>query len=212
VAEAVDGHALKRDRIDPSVVRPGTLSYMPGSIGSAMSHRAIWLRCAAGRDPALICEDDAALRWDAASAIPALMAGAPAGWDMICLGYNPDTAHELNLGGDIHVCFGFPRGNPTRKQLGLFIGATTPVGIARLTAFFGLCAYLVSPAGARRLLDACFPLDDRYVMIKSLARLMRAQTLDFRINDHLAELAAYAAIPPLALPDNDPVRSAKAAS
>ncbi len=208
--EAVDGRALRPDQIDPSVLKPGTRSYTPGSIGSALSHRTLWQRCAAGETPFLICEDDAALRADVGSAIPALMAGIPAGWDMICLGYNADTLVELDIGADIRLRFGFPRSNPTPQQLGHFVATHTPIGLARLVNFFGLCAYVLSPAGARRLLGVCFPLDDRYVMIESLVRLMMITTLDGRINAHLAEIRAYAVVPPIALPDNDTARSAKA--
>ena len=49
-------------------------------------------------------------------------------------------------------------------------------------------------------------------MIESLVRLTRVSTLDCRINVHLAEIVAHAAIPPMALPDNEVARSAKAGS
>ncbi len=211
VLKAVDGRGLMINLVGPAVLKPGTVSYTQGGVGSALSHRMLWQGCADGETPFLICEDDAALRADAASAIPALMARLPAGWDMICLGYNPDTLIELDIGAGIRLRFGFPALNPPPEQLGRFVSSQTPVGAARLVNFFGLCAYVLSPQGARRLLDLCFPLDDRAVFVEALGHKVWVTTLDGRINTHLEEIAAYAAIPPIALPDNHAARSAKAA-
>jgi glycosyl transferase, family 25 len=211
VLKAVDGRALMLKLVDQAVLRPGTVSYTAGSVGSALSHRMLWQWCASGETPFLICEDDAALRADARSTIPALMARLPADWEMICLGYNPDTLIEVEVGAGIRLRFGFPGANPAPEQLGRFVASATPIGAARLLNFFGLCAYVLSPAGAKRLLDLCFPLDDRSVVIQSLDRRVGVSTLDGRINCHLAEIGAYAAIPPIALPDNHSARSAKAA-
>ena len=210
--KAVDGRALRLDLLDPSILAPGTTHYKRGSVGSALSHRMLWDRCASGEVPYLICEDDAALRADAATAIPALMAGVPHGWDMICLGYNADALLDLDLGEGIRLRCAFPRGNPTPEQLGRFGTMQNPVGAARLANFFGLCAYLLSPAGARRLLDLCFPLDNRVIHVDSSERPIGVSTLDGRINAHLAEIVAYAAVPPIALPDNDAASSVKADS
>jgi glycosyl transferase family 25 len=212
VFQAIDGRELRPEQLPRSVLVPGTSSYTTAALGSALSHGTLWRQCAVGNTPFLICEDDAALRTDAATAIRALMGQLPAGWDMICLGYNADTAMELDLGAGIRLRFGFPRKNPTLEQLTAFIATRNLVGAARLVHFFGLCAYVLSPQGAKRLLNACFPLDDRYVMIESIGQLLRASTFDSRINAHLAEVTAYAAIPPIALPDNDPARSAKSSS
>lgn len=210
VLNAVDGRGLMTNLVGPSVLKPGTVSYKRGAVGSALSHRMLWRACADGETPFLICEDDAALRADAASAIPALMDSLPAGWDMVCLGYNADVSIELDVGAGIRLRFEFPGKDPTPEQLDRFVSSATPIGAARLVSFFGLCAYVLSPAGAKRLLDLCFPLDDRTIFVESLGRKIGVTTLDGRINTHLAELNAYAAVPPIALPDNYPARSAKA--
>jgi hypothetical protein len=75
--------------------------------------------------------------------------------------------------------------------------------------FFGLCAYLVTPKGARRLLELCFPLDGRPIFYGQLGRAMVAWTIDARMNDHLGEIGAYVCAPPLAMATNDAASSAK---
>lgn len=209
VFKAVDGRTLDFATVDPEILKPGTTSYKIGSVGSAMSHRTLWQECAAGDKPYLIFEDDAAIRGDLRSTLPRLVDQIPADWDLLCLGYNTDTIMDIDVGANIRLRFGFPGRNIAPSQLTRFTPTRGPVGVARLLNFFGLCAYLISPQGARNLLKHCFPLDGRLIFIPGLNRNIVAFTLDSRINAHLAALQAYACIPPLVLPSNDAATSAK---
>jgi hypothetical protein len=81
----------------------------------------------------------------------------------------------------------------------------------RLNSAFGLCSYLVSPQGARKLL-ALFPLDNRPVRIpgnriKFGKEDFPCMTLDMTLNTLYRHMNAYVAIPPLALPPNDQAAS-----
>ncbi len=209
IFNAIDGRTLNLAIVDPNLLTPGTRSYKPGSVGSALSHRLLWKECAGGDRPFLILEDDVAIRSDLRAVLPGIVAQAGADWDFICLGYNTDTFLEIDVGAEVALRFGFPGGNVSQAQLARFPETRGNVGVARLTNFFGLCAYVLSPRGARNLMERCFPLDGRSIFIRSLSRNVIAGTLDTRINDHLASLNAYACIPPLCLPDNSPAVSTK---
>lgn len=209
VFKAIDGRTLDFATVDPKILKPGTTTYKIGSVGSALSHRTLWEECAGGDRPFVIFEDDAAIRGDLRTALPRLVDQLAGEWDLLCLGYNTDTLMELDVGANIRLRFGFPGHNIAPPQLARFTAARGPVGVGRLMNFFGLCAYVVSPRGARNLIKHCFPLDGRPIFIASLNRTLNAFTLDTRINAHLSVLQAYACIPPVVLPSNDAATSAK---
>jgi glycosyl transferase, family 25 len=66
-----------------------------GEIGCYASHLAVWQRIAAGEygSAALVCEDDMRFPDEFASFLPALLARAPSGWDLIRL--SPRTKHAV---------------------------------------------------------------------------------------------------------------------
>jgi glycosyl transferase family 25 len=211
VFKAIDGRQLDMTRIDASIVDPEVFADRPGSIGSATSHHTLWSRCAAGQRPFLIFEDDTAVRADIRTKLPPLVDGLDKDWDLFCIGYNTDTLIEIDVGANIHLRYGFPQKNLSAETLTDFTTTTGDVCARRLTNFFGLCAYMLSPRGAQRLLELVFPLHGRPIHIQSLGRRLRTRAVDVRTNAHLGQVKAYACIPPLAIPSNDIALSTKVA-
>jgi len=209
VFKAFDGRGLDLAGVDPAVLVPGTTSYRPGSIGSAISHRTLWQACAAGDKPFLIFEDDAAIRADTRDVLPDLVGDLDKSWDLLILGCNTDFISEVALADDLHLRFGFTVERPDATQLRKFTTGRHRIGVVRLIHFFGLCGYLLSPSGAQSLLRQCFPLDARAVHFSRRKESVQAYTLDTRINAHLRFINAFACLPPLVMPDNTPAHSAK---
>ena len=74
---------------------------------------------------------------------------------------------------------------------------------ASLTTAFGTCAYVVSPTGAQKLIDKCFPLSWTLHYVRQLKIVVRAVTGDVVMNSLYGEMAAYLCVPPIALVRND---------
>ena len=68
---------------------------------------------------------------------------------------------------------------------------------------FGLCGYVISPAGARKLLARCFPMDNRMVDFPGTGNRFAVFSIDSMMNAFFRALDAYVFIGPLALPLND---------
>lgn len=202
VSKAVDGRTLDLATVDPQVLTPGTVSYRAGSVGSALSHRGLWQKCAAGDRPYLVFEDDAAIRSDIRTVLPPLVESLDSAWDLLILGYNTDAVAEVVVVDDFNLRLAWPQTNPSAAQLVKFMDGRWPVAIARARTFFGLCGYLISPSGARALLRLCFPLESRAVNVPGLSYLMGTFTLDTRMNAHLPFIQGFMCLPPLVMPDN----------
>jgi glycosyl transferase family 25 len=210
VFNAVDGRKLDPATIDPTVVNPALFADRLGSVGSAMSHRTLWQRCAEGNRPFLIFEDDTAIRNDIRTVLPDLVESLGNDWDLFCIGHNADTSIEVEISPGIRMRYGFPHESLNTLQLINFTSTRASVGIARLMNFFGLCAYLVSPRGAKTLLKLAFPLDGTPIAIRSLrGRVLKTMSLDIKLNVCLPSIKAYTCLPPLALPSNDIATSTK---
>src|SRR5258708_23138783 len=132
-------------------------------------------------------------------------------WDIVLLGCNTDAILDFKISE--HFNFGgfFSNLNPSHEQLQGFKKETCSVVGVRLTNALGLCSYLISPQGARKLISL-FPMDNRQVFIPgnkaTLGRdTFRCTTPDMITNTLYRHINAYVTIPPLVLPLNDQLTS-----
>lgn len=129
-----------------------------GAIGCSLSHYSVWKRFletdSAHASHCLVLEDDAQVRSGLAKLINEASAQAP-DFDVWLLSYKLYDKTLLSLPT------GQGQGNKVWK---------TPVN------FWGTSAYIVSRAGARRLMEDFFPIEchlDKYMSIKSLLGKLR---------------------------------------
>ncbi len=204
VFEAIDGNKVSRDdAAAQGIIGKGVHTYTQGAIGSAMSHRALWQQCAADREPMVVFEDDAILRRDFAERLPAVIAAAGAEWHIIRLGFNFDSILDVRMTDFCDLRSVFSIAVPSKQQMKTFAASQAPVHLFNLNNAFGICAYVISPRGARILLKRCFPLDSRLVHLPSLKRSVMASGTDYMMNAVYRDINAYVTVPPLALTPND---------
>lgn len=201
--DASDGNAISEEEaIKLRLIKPGTKWRTKGTIGVALSHRRLWEKTVADGKPLLVFEDDVYLREDAAEVFGAALPTLPE-WDIILLGYNTDAIVEFMVGGD----FGFSAlptiKHPTVPQIRRYTQSREPAHPFRLRHAFGISAYAVSPAGARKLLARCFPMDNRIIHFKAANNRIAAFSIDAMMNACYGDINAYAFVAPLALPHND---------
>jgi GR25 family glycosyltransferase involved in LPS biosynthesis len=208
VFEGFDGRTVPAAVVlAAGVVVQDPAGYTPGAIGCAMSHTALWRRCAEGREPILIFEDDATLRRDFAEQLPKVVDALDAEWDIVLLGYNFNSVLDIRVSDFCDLRAGFSVAKPSKEQLKAFQRSEEPVRPVRLNNAFGNCGYLLSPKGARVLLERCLPLDRRFISIPALGRGVLGVGIDSMMNAVYRDILAYACFPPLVMVENDKATS-----
>lgn len=200
--EACDGAGLSEDEIGALKIAVPGLKFTRGSIGCAVSHQRIWQQVAEAHEPILVFEDDAAIRNDFNEVYPRLLASLES-WDYLTFGYNTDSILDIEIARGMTSAVAFTPKQPTKQNQQDFVRSTTPVSAYRLNNCFGTCGYAISPAGAKKLLKHCFPMNNRPITIPALKRTFPAFNFDCILNDVYGRIEAYACFPPLVLPRND---------
>jgi len=203
--DGIDGSALANsteELIARGIIRRDGLGadYQPhtwGHLGCALSHRALWEEAArSGADDVLaILEDDAQVSPQFGTRLRQVLefADKRGSWDILHLGFNTDAPVTIQLDCprmEIQLICPVEPGVP----FAISWPEKAPEGellLARVLDIHGICGYAVSGRGARRLLEACFP--------------MTATSIDGTISRQTREgrLQALIVIPPLVLSPND---------
>jgi glycosyl transferase, family 25 len=214
--KAIDGTQCS-DAVAKEILAEGVSNYRVGQIGLAMSHLTLWRLCVKQNKPFLVFEDDAVIRQDFKSQFTPLTRQL-ANWDFILLGYNTDSVLELSMspgvdfGGVFSVHFpglsgAFSVRYPTAKHLAEFATAKNPVGLARLSVALGTAGCAITPKGAERLIQCCFPLDNRQVHLRCIDRTFAAYGIDCMLATVYSTISAFVCVPPLVMTANDPKKS-----
>ena len=109
------------------------------------------------------------MREDIVDQLPRVVSEAD-DWDIIMLGFNFDVGLETEIVPGILMGGGFSVKYRSQQNLDAFVRGRAQVALQRLNLCFGICAYAISPAGARRLLQKALPMDNRPTIIKSANR------------------------------------------
>lgn len=202
--DGVDGAALTTGQIEATGLfdRAVWADYGPHGFGVALSHRALWLEAAAGTEPLTIAEDDAVFRHDFDARSREAMAALPADWDIMLWGWNFDTVLEVTPMGSVSsvgMMFDQPQ---LRKSMDVFQALDTPVQAWPVVKAFGLLAYTLSPAGAAKFLELCFPVKPLALYVPVLNYHMRNIGVDVSTNNVYRSTRSFVCFPPLAASPN----------
>jgi GR25 family glycosyltransferase involved in LPS biosynthesis len=204
--EASDGASLSREEaVGMKLVAPGA-QLTPGAVGCAASHFRIWQQTVEAGTPALVFEDDAVLRNDIKARLDFLLSGLT-DWDYIALGYNTDVVLDLDWAPGMRAMMTFQPKYPNDEYAAVFQVSTAQVAAIRLNNCFGTPGYVVSPAGARKLLQLCFPLDNRSYSLPALNATGRVIGIDAMLNAIFASIRAFACFAPLVVTKNEQASS-----
>jgi GR25 family glycosyltransferase involved in LPS biosynthesis len=184
------------------LVAPGS-KFTRGAVGGAASLLRILNWIAGQNEPALVFEDDCTIRHDILARLEALLPSLPS-WDLLVLGYNTDSVLDLELAQGMKSMMIFRPLHPDDQSDAAFQRANSQVAAFRLNCCFGPAGSLISPAGAKRLLELCFPMDNRRVQIEALGnRMLPTIGLDGMANSVYRFMQAYACFAPLVVPRNN---------
>jgi glycosyl transferase family 25 len=201
--EAVDGNTLSEDEaIRIGLIKPRTKWRSKGTLGVAQSHRRLWEKAIAENRALIVFEDDAYIRDDFRQVFAAANARL-ADWDIVLCGYNTDALVEFNVAADFDMSSLFSVRYPSVEQLVRFVRSRGPVSLFRLRYAFGISGYAISPAGAKKLLARCFPMDNRLIEFRAAKNRFNAFSIDCMMNIFYRDLEAYVFVGPLVLPHNE---------
>jgi GR25 family glycosyltransferase involved in LPS biosynthesis len=193
---AVDGKTINIDTLDEAILKKGSQNYSNSAIGCAISHLQLWKKCIELNKPIVIMEDDAIVKCDYNTHINNLMNNlVPNEWDIIQLNYNFDSVLSYNNTNyeTCHCLFG--RHKMTKTDIDTFVSTKINPTLAKLNFCFGMSAYIINPAGAKKLINGCFPMDNRILTMPFLNNLM-SYTIDCMANSIYKDISAYVCIIP----------------
>lgn len=199
--EASDGASFSsQDVLGMNLVVSGA-QFTPGAVGCAASHLRIWQQTAQSEVPALVFEDDAIVRNDITARLDVLRRLKD--WDYVALGYNTDSILELELTPGFKSEMVFTPKQPSNESAAVFQRSTAEVAAFRLINCFGTAGYVVSPRGAKRLLELCFPMENRFLRVAALNRTIPVMGVDGMMNFIYNSIEAFACLSPLVIPKNN---------
>jgi len=200
---AIDGKRIDRARLIADGLLDRTVAYTDGAIGVALSHLALWEGAARDGQALTVCEDDAVLNQHFERERDAIIAALAPTWDVILWGWNFDSTLMIEPLPGVAPCLVHFDQECLRRALRPFQALALSPRPFRLFRAFGLLCYSISPAGARKLRDACLPIRPLDVPVPGIERPVPNVGLDVMTNAAYPSVGAFACFPPLAVSPNE---------
>jgi GR25 family glycosyltransferase involved in LPS biosynthesis len=178
-------------------------AYVPGALGTALSHVTLWRECVAAGAPIHIAEDDVILRDDFWRHVETMLGTVPA-WDIVLWSHNFDWPVMVAPapGTGRAVLQYLEPGNAMDQTA--FRSSAAPSHLLPLHSAAGIGCYSLSPTGAAHLLEHCLPIGIAMAEYATRPGTGWENTgIDVEMSRHYAAMAAFVAVPPLALAPND---------
>ncbi|MDN5002303.1 glycosyltransferase family 25 protein [Bradyrhizobium sp. GCM10027634] len=199
--EASDGASFSpEEALGMNLVVPGS-QFTAGAVGCAASHVRIWQQTIQSGIPALVFEDDAIVRHDITERLDVVRRLED--WDYVALGYNTDSTLEVELTPGFRSAMVFSPKQPTDQNAAAFQTSTSEVTALRLSSCFGTAGYVVSPRGAKKLLELCLPMENRFLKLPVFNRMVPVLGVDGMMNFIYQSIEAFACLSPLVIPRNN---------
>jgi glycosyl transferase, family 25 len=201
---AVDGKLLTERQIGDERLFIKPLPFPSiGAYGVALSHLALWERVIEANQPMTIAEDDAIFRSDFASESGKVLSQLPESWDIILWGWNFDSILCVTAIANVSPVVMLFNQNSLREQTDSFRKLTLPSHLLKLDKCFGIPAYTISPAGAKKFKAQCFPMKNFELYFPILNRKIPNTGIDVAMNRIYSSTESFVAFPPLAITKND---------
>lgn len=214
--QAIDGAKLSRmDLSQSGLMTEEDNLFTSGALGNALTHRALWEQCDKAGETALVFEDDACLRNDFSEQVRDALMRAGVNWDILFLGCNTNSPVIVQGRDFLRTVMIFDESAKTviPDFFSFFSAGATNFGDTNVfdaLLVWGTLGYVVSPKGARKLLESCFPLSsDHKVVMGTGVSNVRPRALDGMINAAMqrGDVSGKCCFPPLVLGPDDAAAS-----
>jgi GR25 family glycosyltransferase involved in LPS biosynthesis len=203
----VSGKNMSRqESVDAGFVTPelaATDEVSEARLGTALSHFSLWLEILKTGSSMLIMEDDVMTHpdlWAKATSIPDIEHK-----DIVLFTCNMNATLVKTSPEGVSTGSIFDPKNPHPDWIRSTLAKTDLQNLhySRLRKAFGLCCYLVTPRGAKKLVEQLFPLRTDGVFVPFVPHPVMQAGLDRRLNALYEELDAFIATPFLAYTPHD---------
>jgi len=191
------------DAIDGTDLQPFG-NYNKYARANALSHIALWKKCASGDEDFLICEDDAECHKDLQRALDGMKA-AKHPYDFVAWGWNFDAELFASIYPTLSpVSMRFSPEHMGKNKQHYLNNPVDPV-FMQLHYLFGSCCYTISPEGAKRFLEILDPLAETVTADIPNIRTWTFQPMgmDCAMAAAFAKTLSAVCFPPMALTMND---------
>ncbi len=181
-----------------------------GSICCGLAHYDVFRKCIESNIPVTIFEDDAILVSDFEMKSRALIERIGTDWDIIQWGFNWDAFLDVRFPQKIGPVFRFSLQSEIEKfKIEEFKKSGMNSSLFPLVSTFGMHAYSISPAGARKFLDHYPRITDIFINNRDLlGHSYWALSLDMVLNSFYDTNNCFISLPPLSFVVNDKTKSA----
>lgn len=171
-----------------------------GVIAHALSHVALWGLIAEGEEPALIFESGATLCCNFEEERERLTGLLPREWDIVVLGSNCQSVLQYQLDSGLMLTLAVASEQDHKKKQEAFSSQEVSSSLFKLVQTLSPCGYMVTPVGAKALIQSILPLQPvSVVLVCSGGSQVIAESLDVMLNCYYVRLRSFAAFPPLCL-------------
>jgi len=194
--DACDGAKLTEE----DTARVAELKYWSnGAYGCAVSHKRLWRKCISLGHPIIIMEDDAIVSHAFSAHVATVRTQLPPDWDICLFSLNHNAVLVFyNSTGAKRNTF-FDKHQTDRHTYESFQCQSMGVAVARLHYATGMSAYMISPRGARVLLEHCNPIREDMITIPGLMPYVISKHIDTLSATAYPAMNAFITLHPLAM-------------
>ena len=200
-----DGVALGPDGLKHFGIDLANLPYYTvRTAGNFLSHYYAWQLAAVAPEPTTICEDDALLNHDFPCQAQSILASMPDDFDVMLWGWTFKCFMHCELIPGLRTVLIHTSQEPSPDERENFRKSDHYSQPCRCYAAWNSFAYTLSPAGARKLIDRCWPIRHENGKITARPENFPIYGVDAKLATILQDLSAWIAYPPLAFHPHDP--------
>ena len=199
---AIDGRDLTIEQIRASGLFEENLPFPSlGAYGCALSHLKLWEISIDKNFPITVAEDDAIFRHDFLVQSNKVISTLPSDWDFILWGWNFDSVLSVNLLPAPIVMLS--NQELMRKNAEVFQNQQSPSLPLALDKCFGIPAYTISPKGANRFKNLCYPMENFELKFPVLKNKMPTTGIDLAMARFFSTTKSFVSFPPLVITKNE---------
>ena len=206
---AIDGNKLNINNLTSEIIRPGS-QFSRGAIGCALSHYKIWNKIVETNKPIITIEDDAIFNKDFEKILVKILKNLPTDWDIVLFSHNYDSCIDFYIQENERIIGSHANNKPTIKTLNKFQNKKIKNAVTfPLVNCFGTSCLMTSPAGARKILKSCFPMDNRIIQVSGLHQLknIKCFSIDCLLNSIYKNINSFIVLPDIVTAPNDILQS-----
>ena len=201
---AVDGKGLRSSLKESGMLlEDADALYTDGALGCALSHAEQWRRVISSGGGRTIIEDDAVFCKNFEEEHKRLLKTLPETWDIILWGRCSIGPLLYDLLPGFASCIAFLDIEGIRKNLAMFPEMCMTSNLFKLYKTWGTVCYSISPKGAKKCLEFCFPIKALDTWFPYFPDPVPNRGIDCSLTALYPEIEAYVCFPPLVVTPDD---------